>query len=135
MADVSVSDLLICAMQVIGRTVMTPAKVGEIVFVNGNARQLKAYNLCDGTKTQTDVAKEAGLDTGNFSRTANRWVESGVLFKLGNSKEAKLLHLYPLATGDINAARKLNTERHKKKRSTVRKGRRARKRTPGRASR
>jgi hypothetical protein len=79
MADVPVGDLLKCAIHVVGRMAMRPEQVGEIVVVN--AKLLKAYNLCDGSKTQTEVAKAAGLDSGNFSRTVTRWVDSGVLFK------------------------------------------------------
>src|ERR1700682_5433512 len=31
--------------------------------------QMEAYNLCDGNRTQGQIAKEVGLDSGNFSRT------------------------------------------------------------------
>jgi hypothetical protein len=60
--------------------------------------QLKAYNLCDGTRAQAEVAKAAGLDQGNFSRTVTRWIEAGVLFKVGDGREARLLHLYPVTS-------------------------------------
>ena len=65
--------------------------------VGNSARQLQAYNLCDGTRSQAEIAKAAKIDQGNFSRTVGRWVEEGVLFRIGADREAKLLHLYPLA--------------------------------------
>jgi hypothetical protein len=117
MADIPLNDLLKCAIQVVGRLAMRPEQVGEVVVVN--AKQLKAYNLCDGTRTQGEVAKAAGLDNGNFSRTTVRWVESGVLFKVGTGRDAKLLHLYPLVKGDFKPARK-----RKGKRKGARKSRR-----------
>ncbi len=106
MADIPLNDLLRCAMQVVGRIAMRPEQIGEIVFVNANAKQLKAYNLCDGTRTQSEVAKAAGLDNGNFSRTAMRWVEGGVLFRVGSGRESRLLHLYPLVKSDFKVPRK-----------------------------
>ena len=105
MADIPLNDLLKCAIQVVGRIAMRPEQVGEVVIVKGNAKQLKAYNLCDGTRTQGEVAKAAGLDNGNFSRTAARWVESGVLFRTGSGKDAKVLHLYPLLKSDFKLTR------------------------------
>jgi hypothetical protein len=55
--------------------------------------QLHAFNMCDGTRTQGEIAKAQGLDPGNFSRTVSRWVEAGVVFKMPDNK---LLHVYPL---------------------------------------
>lgn len=60
-------------------------------------KQRLAYNLADGTKSQREIAKAAKIDEGNFSRTVGRWLEEGVLFKLGEGREARVLHLYPLA--------------------------------------
>lgn len=94
MADVPLGDLLRCAIQVMGRLAVPAERVSEVV--GPGAKQLKAYNLCDGSKSQSQVAKAAGLDRGNFNRTATRWIESGVLFKIGDGNEAKLLHVYPV---------------------------------------
>jgi hypothetical protein len=119
MVEIPLNDLLKCAVQVVGRIAMRPEQVGEIVMVSASARQLKAYNLCDGTKTQGEVAKAAGLDAGNFSRTASRWVESGVLFRIGSGKDARLLHLYPLVKINFK-----QTQKRKAAGKRKRKGRR-----------
>jgi hypothetical protein len=104
MGDVPISDLLKCAIQVVGRIAMPPEQVGKVVALN--AKQLKAYNLCDGSTTQAEVGKAAGVNAGNFSRTVTRWLESGVLFKIGSGREARLLHLYPLVKSDFKLTRK-----------------------------
>ena len=59
---------------------------------------LDAYNLCDGTRTQSDVAKESKVDQGNFSRVSKRWIEEGILFKVGTERDMKLLHLYVVSS-------------------------------------
>lgn len=113
MDDVPVSDLLRCAIQVVGRIAIPHEQVGKIVVLN--AEQLKAYNLCDGSKTQAQVGKAAGLDTGNFSRTVARWIASGVLFKIGSGRDARLLHLYPLIKSDFKLKRKRKAVGRKRK--------------------
>jgi hypothetical protein len=55
--------------------------------VGTSERQMQAYNLCDGTRTQAEIAKAAKLDQGQFSRTSSRWIEEGVLFKLGTGRD------------------------------------------------
>ena len=109
MADVPLGDLLRCAIQVMGRFAVPPDRVSDVVGTS--AKQLRAYNLCDGTRTQGEVANSAGLDRGNFSRTATRWVESGVLFRIGNGNDAKLLHIYPLVKGSPAPTRKVRPGR------------------------
>lgn len=94
-AEGRIEQLLGCLVQVIGRTAIQEDRVREIV---GTAsKQVRAFNLCDGTKTQTDIRKKVGLDAGNFSRTARRWVEQGVMFEIGDAGNSKLLHIYPLS--------------------------------------
>ena len=55
--------------------IVAPAGSGEV--------QLLAFNMCDGTKGQGEIAKALDLDPGNFSRTVARWVETGVLLRIG----------------------------------------------------
>jgi hypothetical protein len=93
-AEGRVEQLLGCLVQVIGRAALKEDFVREIVGTG--SKQLRAFNLCDGTRTQTDIRKKVGLDAGNFSRTARRWIEQGVVFEIADGGEAKLLHVYPL---------------------------------------
>jgi hypothetical protein len=93
----SLEELITALINVMGRVAVPQARLREIVAPQGtvkNAKQIAAYNLCNGTKTQAEVRKIVGIDVGNFSRTVGRWEQKGVLFRLG--KDKLLLHLYPL---------------------------------------
>ena len=90
-----IEELLGCLIQVIGRTAVPEAGVRKVV--GSSSKQVRAFNLCDGTRTQTEIRKAVGLDAGNFSNTAKRWIESGVAFEFRKGKESRLLHIYPLA--------------------------------------
>jgi hypothetical protein len=88
------NQLVNCAIQVVGRLAVPPQDVRAVVGTT--KKYIRAYNLCDGSRTQREIAKAAGLDEGNFSKAANRWVENGVAFWLGSGKDKRLLHLYPI---------------------------------------
>ncbi len=89
-------ELLRAIFQTTARQSFEENRLREIVMPrNSNKNQLQAYNACDGSKTQGEIAKANGLDTGNFSRTVARWIEAGIVFKL---PENKLLHVYPLSS-------------------------------------
>jgi hypothetical protein len=90
-------NLLRILVHVSGRAAFPEEKLRGIVAPPGaSAKQTAAYNLCDGSRTQAEVARAAKINQGNFSRTMARWVGEGVLFRVGNGREARLLHLYPL---------------------------------------
>ena len=92
------NDLLRCTLQVIARVAMPPEKIREVI--GDRKKQLKAYNLCDGNNTLGEIAKKAKVDQGNFSRTASRWIEHGIIFSVSEGSEKRLLHLYPLPKND-----------------------------------
>ena len=96
--------LLQCLVQVIGRAAIPEEKVREIVGKGG--KQIKAFNLCDGTLTQSQIAKKCSLDAGNFSRTIARWIESGIVFPLSEGHEIGLLRVYPLAVNARGGGKK-----------------------------
>lgn len=43
---------------------------------------MAAYNPCDGTHLQNEMADEAGPDGCSLSRSVNRWLELGILFRI-----------------------------------------------------
>jgi len=95
--------LLRAILSVTARQAFPPERLAEIVLAKGaGVKQVEAFNLCDGSKTQGEIAKDSKLDAGNFSRTVSRWVDEGVVFRLGEGREARLLHVYSLP----DAARK-----------------------------
>jgi len=81
--------------------------VGIVVPSGSGEKQRQAYNLCDGTRSQAEIAKTLKLDQGNFSRTLGRWIDEGVVFRLGDGRDAKLLHVYPLSKETAKAAREV----------------------------
>lgn len=86
--------LLRAILATMGRSAFSAERLHEIVDPNGTAaKQVKAYNLADGTLSQGDIAKRLKLDSGNFSRTVSRWIEAGVMFRLADNV---LLHIYPV---------------------------------------
>lgn len=90
-------DLLRCLLQVIGRGTIPLEEVRRIVATGKS--QVKAYNLFDGTRTNRDVSAKTKINEGNLSRAVSRWMQSGVAFRLGEGKEARVLHLYPIPEG------------------------------------
>lgn len=83
-------------IHVVGRAAV---KVEEVCAIVGSgAKQIHAYNLCDGSLTLSEVAKKAKVDIGNFSRTVDRWFQNGVMFKFQEGREIRLLHIFPIPT-------------------------------------
>jgi hypothetical protein len=70
------------------RSIVTPTK--------RSASHLKAYNLCDGSRTRPEVYKAAGLDKDNFNKLVKQWIKQGVIYEIKVEDEVVLLHLYPL---------------------------------------
>ena len=85
-------QLLQCLLQIIARAAIPETRVA--VVVGTKAKQLKAFNLSDGTRTQTEIAKQVGVDQASLSRSATRWVDAGIAFRIGDGKDARLLHIY-----------------------------------------
>ena len=90
----SLEQLILCLIQVIGRTAMPSDNVREIV--GRGSGNVKAFNMCDGSRTQSEIARKLRMDGGNFSRTVRRWIEAGVVFDIGSENESRILHIYPL---------------------------------------
>jgi hypothetical protein len=67
-----------------------------LAIVGTGKKQIKAFNLCDGKNNQTDIAKKTGLHQSNLSTTLSRWIKHGVVFSIGEGKDAKPLHIYPI---------------------------------------
>lgn len=90
-------DLLRALLVTSGRIAFDPADVYDLVNPTGKgSKQIQAYNLADGTRTQREVAKKAKIDAANFSHTVARWIAAGIMFRLGEGRDATLLHIYPI---------------------------------------
>lgn len=99
----AIEALLRAQLAVVGRSVVSPRELLDIIAPTnrGADKNLKAYNLCDGTRIQSAVAKESKLDSGNFNRTVARWIEAGVLFEVPVGDGVHLRHLYPVPLQEL----------------------------------
>ncbi len=60
-------------------------------------KQLEAFNMCDGNHSQSEIAESVGLDKGSLSRSLSRWIDLGIVIRVGEGNEAKPVHVYPLS--------------------------------------
>lgn len=92
---------------VLARNALPPDVLASQVGVGSTkAKQLQAYNLCDGSLTQGEVAKMVGLDAGNFSRTLGRWTDEGLIVRTEINGQLRPVHLYPIPASAIKRAAK-----------------------------
>lgn len=78
----------------VARQTFSPGRILEII--NAGEKQQRAFNLCDGSRSQAEIVKELGLDSSNFSKTIGRWIDEGIVIRVGENREARPLHVYPL---------------------------------------
>lgn len=91
------ADLLRAILATVARQTFPPETLAELVAKgNSGEKQFRAFNLCDGTKSQSEIANAVGLDKGSFSRTLSRWIEVGIVVRIGQGADARPLHIYPL---------------------------------------
>jgi hypothetical protein len=102
--DEITNQLLQSLMHVVGRAAM-PLDVVQHLVGTGK-KQIKAFNLCDGTNSQTEIAKKSGLYQSNLSRSISRWIQNGVMFSIGENKETRPLHIYPIPEGSAKSKKK-----------------------------
>jgi len=89
----------------VGRTAFPPETLYKIVAPTaGSDKQVLAYNLCDGETPQSEIGKKAKLDPGNLSRSIAKWIEAGVVVRIGADQLP--LHQYQLNTPAPKSSRK-----------------------------
>ena len=92
-------QLLRAILATVARQTFSTEYIVEKVAIGADkVKQVNAYNLCDGSRSQAEIAKAVGLDAGNFSRTVSRWIDLGIVIKLGEARDIKLIHVYPIPT-------------------------------------
>lgn len=90
----------------VARQTFSPDNILKIMGPNAGERQYLAFNLCDGTRTQAEVAREVGLDSGNFSKSLGRWIDAGIIVRIGEGRDSRPIHVYPLPESHLNKASK-----------------------------
>src|SRR5438874_10422326 len=95
--------LLKAILATVARTTFPPDVLFKIVAPTaGSDKQLLAYNLCNGETSQAEIGKKATLDQGSLSRSIAKWIEAGVMVRVGS--EQLPLHVYPLSKPSGKAA-------------------------------
>jgi hypothetical protein len=95
-------SLLRAILATVARGAFPPGDVYKIVApTSGSEKQLAAYNLCDGNTPQAEIAKKLKLDKGSLSRSIARWIEAGIVVRVGADQHP--LHLYPLTKTGLNS--------------------------------
>lgn len=96
-------SLLRAILATVARGAFPPSEVYKIVAPVGDGdKQLAAYNLCDGKTPQAEIGKKAGLDKGNLSRSITRWIEAGVVVRVGADHHP--MHVYPLTKSSLKSS-------------------------------
>lgn len=86
-------SLLRAILATVARGTFSPSEVYKIVAPVGSGdKQLAAYNLCDGKTPQAEIGKKSKLDKGNLSRSIARWIDAGVVVRVG--AEQHPMHVY-----------------------------------------
>lgn len=96
--------LLRAILATVARQTFSPTQILEVMGQKAGEKQYRAFNLCDGTRTQAEIAKELGLDSANFSKTINRWIDGGIVIRVGEQHQVRPLHVYPLPETSIQQA-------------------------------
>src|SRR5438093_11086577 len=102
--------LLECLIHVIGRAAVKMDEVREVVGTG--AEQVQAYNVCDGSMNLKQIAKRSGLDQGNLSRSLDRWVKNGILFRFEDGNEVRLFHIFQVPS--IRTAKRETTRKNRR---------------------
>ncbi|MCT7374410.1 helix-turn-helix domain-containing protein [Chelativorans salis] len=97
-------------MSLVARQTFTPERLAEVVAPQSNLKSLEAFNLCDGTNTQKEIATKLGIDAGQFSRMIKRWIEEGILIRVTQEGNVKPVHVYPIPDRLLQNARKKGSD-------------------------
>lgn len=96
--------LLRAILMTLGRGTFPPAKLHRIVAPQKNSsKNLVAYNACDGNTPQAEIARKAKLDQGALSRLLSRWIDGGIVTRIGRDEFP--LHIYPLTKEALEEAK------------------------------
>lgn len=89
--------LLRALLTTTGRAVFSVKEIYDLVSPTGSApKQVQAFNLADGSRTQAQIVKETRIGKGTMSKKVTAWIEAGVMFRIGDDGDPKLLHIYAI---------------------------------------
>jgi DNA-binding MarR family transcriptional regulator len=59
-------------------------------------KMMRAYNLCDGTTSVTEIARRAGVAQPSLTIAVDKWERSGIIFKKKKGQEVLPLRLFEI---------------------------------------
>lgn len=80
----------------VARQTFPQDKLAELVAPRAGSKQLAAYNLCDGNNSQTQISTLLGMDKGDLSKCIAKWLDAGVVIRVGEGVDQRPMHVYPL---------------------------------------
>ena len=96
-------------MSLLARQTFPPDRLAEIVTPVANSKTFETFNLCDGTRTQTEIASLSKSDSGNLSRMIKRWIDEGIMIRVTDEGNSKPVHVYPIPDRIIQSSKKRET--------------------------
>ena len=97
-------SLLRAIFMMLGRGTFPPVALHRLVAPQKNSsKNLMAYNACDGATPQAEIARKAKLDKGALSRLLTRWIDAGIMVRIGRDQFP--LHIYPLTKEALEQAK------------------------------
>ena len=71
----------------------------KVVVTKGGKKpeeMVRAYNLCDGATSITEIAKKAGVGQPSLTAAVDKWERSGIIFRKKKGKEVLPLRLFEI---------------------------------------
>ena len=85
-------------MQLVARQTFSVEDVaGHVCPTKNSAKSLVAYNLCDGTKSQTEIGNICGIERANCQKMIKRWELEGIVLRVPHGNELHPLHVFPIS--------------------------------------
>lgn len=92
--------LLRAILATVARQTFPPQEIAKIVAPRSDsAKWIEVYNLCNGARTQSEIAKEANVDSSNLSKKVRQWTDAGVMTLMVEGAIERPIHVYPLPDG------------------------------------
>lgn len=89
----------------VARQTFPPGELADLVAPRSGSKQLAAYNLCDGQHSQAQIAAKLGMDKSDLSKSISRWVDLGIVIKVGEGGDLRPVHVYPLPISKIEKSK------------------------------
>lgn len=85
-------------ISLLGRMVFKRDELRKLVIQDSKRPTaiLRAYNLCDGSLTVTEIASKVGLTQSAISQAIGRWEKLGIIFKTTEKGAVYPIKLYPI---------------------------------------